>query len=114
MWFYLFLHSLKHHKNVMRSIREMDALPYPDNTYAIEKVEDVRQVSHKAGTSGTLLQGVPLSQGVPGETPAKSDNVVVAYYLADHPGASIRDIEKATKIPRASIGRTNAWKNRSR
>jgi len=111
----VYLHSVQHHRNVMRSIRAADA--YPPTLVGVthqQHISEDETVSQSLGTGGTLLSGVSSSQGVPSETHAKNDNVVIAYYLVDHPGASIRDIEKAPKIPRASIGRTNAWKNRGR
>ncbi|MGH2496722.1 MAG: winged helix-turn-helix transcriptional regulator, partial [Ktedonobacteraceae bacterium] len=59
------------------------------------------------------FQGV--SSETPGETPVGDNcNVAVAYYLADHPGASIREIARETNYSIATINRTPAWKNRGR
>jgi hypothetical protein len=83
----------------------------------VENDDDVKQVSQQFQSGGTAQRNVPLFQGVSSGTPEKVNvgdncNVIVAYYLADHPGASIREISKKTGYSLATISRTNAWKNR--
>jgi len=100
-------------------LRQQQSLPSPKQNYYIEENEDVKQVYHGQGTSETPYRNVPLFQGVSDETEEKVSakdncNVATAYFLADNPGASIRDVAKEIGYPIATINRTNAWKNRSR
>ncbi len=73
-------------------------------------------VSHKSTSDRTLIDSVPLSQSVPQKKATSPDdfNVTVRYYLSQYPHASIREVERATGIPKSNIGRTPAWINRSR
>jgi len=117
----VFLHSVQHHRNVMRSIRDADMRPpYPVQVVQQQKDDEDDMLSQGSGTSGTLLQGVPgtgvPSQSVPRGTASTIDdfNVAVAYYLSQYPQASIREVERATRIPKSTIGRTKAWQTRQR
>lgn len=112
----VFLHSVKHHKNVMRSIREMDAIPSPTTGIQPQKIQHGGTLSHKSTSGGTLIDSVPLSQSVPQKMATTPDdfNVTVRYYLSQYPHASIREVERATGIPKSNIGRTSAWQNRAR
>ncbi len=89
-------------------------LPLPLSSLSQVKEEHMGQVSQGSGTNGTAIPSVPLSQSVPTKMPTTPDdfNVSVAYYLSQYPQASIREVERATGIPKSNIGRTPAWQNR--
>ncbi len=92
-------------------------LPYPDMTIAEENTADVKHPFQQSISGGTAKRNVSMFHGVSGGTADKTPvgdncNVAVAYYLADHPGASIRAVAKGTGYPIATINRTLAWKNR--
>ena len=91
------------------------ALPYPNMVVSVEKGIIAGQVSQPSTSGVPLPSDVPLSQSVPQKTGTPNGcNVTVAYYLSHYPHASIREVERATGIPKSNIGRTPAWKNRPR
>ena len=111
----VFLHSYQHHQSVMRSIRAADLASLPHSTTVQQKISVKDEtLSQQSQPIGTLTQHVPSSQNVPMSQGVKSDNAIVAAYLVDYPFASIRDVEKGTGVSKSNVGRTYAWKNRSR
>jgi uncharacterized membrane-anchored protein YitT (DUF2179 family) len=113
----VFLHSVQHHRNVMRSIREADRMsPSPVKVTPSQIMLEEDDLSQQSQSGVPMLSGVPLSQSVPRGTASTIDdfNVTVDMYLSKYPQASIREVERATRIPKSTIGRTKAWQNRPR
>jgi hypothetical protein len=100
-------------RNIQR-IRSGQPLPSPTVITQAQFQVDNGTPSHSLGTGGTHILDVPSSQSVPHKTSGTPDdfNATVAFYLSQYPAASIREVERATGIPKSSIGRTNAWQNR--
>jgi hypothetical protein len=96
--------------------RQRVLAPSPDNTASSQIMLEEDDVSKQSQSGVPMLSGVPLSQSVPRGTAATIDdfNVTVAMYLSQYPHASIREVERATRIPKSTIGRTPAWQNRIR
>ncbi|SRR6266566_2685759 len=86
--------------------------PLPLSRLTIEENEDVETVSQPSRTRETLIPSQSVSQKA-GDM-LDNCNRDVSYFLVDHPGASIREVERATRYSRASIGRTMAWRERSK
>lgn len=94
---------------------QMMPAPYPEIEDQQTNVLDEDMLSHQSQSAVPLPAGVPVSQSIP-HVPSTLDdfNVTVAYYLSRYPYASIREVERATNIPKSTIGRTKAWQNRVR
>jgi|GEM_PF-6796238 len=90
--------------------------PSPQNAAPPQIMLEEDDLSQQSQSGVPMLSGVPLSQSVPRGTAATPDdfNVTVAMYLSQYPHASIREVERATGIPKSTIGRTLAWQNRVR
>jgi hypothetical protein len=92
-------------------------LPTPPLTsMLVEKSEDVRQLSQQSQSGVAGVSHVAPSQSVAlSQHDSKVDecNVAVSYYLAKHPIASIRDVERETGYNKRTIGRTHAWQFRT-
>lgn len=100
-------------------LQQQQLPPYPDNSIAIAESEEDEQLSQQAGSGGTLLSAIPESQSIPHGIVAQDEilrncNVAVARQLSANPGMSMNQMIKATGYSRGTIGRTNAWKDRSR
>ena len=102
--------SQLYHEQQLQSIS-----PYPEVEDQHTNVLDEDMLSQPSQSGVPLPAGVPVSQSVP-HVPSTLDdfNVTVAYYLSRYPHASIREVERATNIPKSTIGRTKAWQNRVR
>lgn len=116
----VFLHSLQHHQNVMRSIRAADEASLTHST-TIRQVNSVKDetLSQQSGSDGTPPLAIPKSQSIPTGTPAQDEllrncNVVVARQLSLNSRLSMNQMIRATGYSRGTRGRTNAWKYRSR
>ncbi len=116
--------QLHHRKNVhtqyeyeqqtelrLEQMRQQYALPSPTDATIIE-------IDNKAGMGtigspgdGTQIGTLPV--GTRTTQHKQDDNTVVAEQLRKAPFTSMTEMEKMTGIPRGSIGRTDAWKNRT-
>src|SRR5258708_4261721 len=54
----VYLHSAKHHANVMRSIQEIKQSPYPSRVIQPQNMREDDMLSQASRTSETLLSGV--------------------------------------------------------